>query len=198
MQTPFEVPSVKGDTIQITRDHKKILRLLEDTINYDLNEQSLVTGITITENYLFDTLLQIINWYPQKLLVGDMKFDVSMVIESYDLDELISRIVEKRIYSVFYDSPVKYLNHIEQTLNISIPEEIKKSYAEIKATRDLIVHNDGVINELYIRKTGKEARSKIGDKIWVSAEYFDGSITCMKKLVALIFEQILEKYGDAK
>ena len=35
--------------------------------------------------------------------------------------------------------------------------------AEIKAARDILEHNAGVVNEIYRRKAGKRARYEVGD-----------------------------------
>lgn len=43
--------------------------------------------------------------------------------------------------------------------------------AEAKATRDLIVHNGGVVNEIYKRKAGTFARSNIGKSINITGDY---------------------------
>lgn len=79
-------------------------------------------------------------------------------------------------------------------LDVSIDIEIKNKYVEINATRDLIVHNNGIVNEFYIRKSGDRARAQPGDRINVDFEYFDESISCIKDLVISIHKQLETKF----
>lgn len=193
---PFEIPSVDGEKIVSLRRRSKIHKLLKETIDRDLYKQSLIAAVAITESYLVKVAKQVLRWYPQKLSSADKKIDFELVVESQDIDELLNKIIDRHVNSIFYATPVHYLKYIEQILSINIDETIQSNYAEIKATRDVLVHNDGIVNELYLRKADICARATIKDKIPIDSNYFSESITCMKGLITSIYEQMLQKYGD--
>jgi hypothetical protein len=70
---------------------------------------------------------------------------------------------------------------------IEIPELFYNNWIEIKATRDLIIHNQGIINNLYMRKVPPDiVRGKIGDKIIMNENYFNNSVGLSKSLVGRI------------
>lgn len=192
----FEIPTVSGDSISVARRRTKVLSLLKGTIDRDLFEQSIVAGVAIAEDYLATTLRTVFGWYPEKLSTGEKKVDLSLILECDDMDELLSRLVEKRIHSVFYGSPSEYFGFIEQSLAIKIPNDRKENYAEIKATRDLLVHNAGVVNSLYLRKAGKKARALEDEEIPIDPNYFNHCIRWMKKLIGSIYTRTLAKYGN--
>jgi hypothetical protein len=58
------------------------------------------------------------------------------------------------------------------------------SLAEIKATRDILEHNAGVVNDIYLRKAGKKARYANGDHVEIDDTYHLGSLRLLKKVVA--------------
>lgn len=43
--------------------------------------------------------------------------------------------------------------------------------AEAKATRDLLVHNAGIANKIYLQKAGQFARYKVGEEVGVDGDY---------------------------
>ena len=45
-------------------------------------------------------------------------------------------------------------------------------YMEVKATRDIFVHNRGIANEVYVRKAGTHARTKPGMVLPTDIQYF--------------------------
>jgi len=62
-------------------------------------------------------------------------------------------------------------------------EEEIDALAEIKAARDILEHNAGVVNEIYLRKAGKRARYGVGDHIELEDAYHLESWTLLKKAV---------------
>jgi hypothetical protein len=63
-------------------------------------------------------------------------------------------VIRKQLVTVFYGSPERYFEYIENVLSIQIEKELKDTFAEIKASRDIIVHNSGIANEIYVGKRG--------------------------------------------
>lgn len=192
----YEIPTISGDSITVAHRRSKILRLLKETIDKDLFKQSIIAAVAITEDYLITILTIIFSWYPDKLASGDKKVDLSLILDSDDLDELLDRLVEKRIHSALHEPPAKYLEFLENTLSITIPKKHKEMYIEIKATRDILVHNAGVVNSTYLRKANKMVRAEDGEDIPINLKYFDECIRCMKAITAAIYSRMLKKYGN--
>jgi hypothetical protein len=79
---------------------------------------------------------------------------------------------------------------MQKVLNCKLGKRLKELWSEIKATRDIIVHNNGVINDKYIEKAGSAARGDVGDTIQVDIEYFGSSAATMKSLIGRISSQL--------
>lgn len=194
----FQIPTVIGETITVAKRKSKVLSLLNEAIDRGLYSQSLITAVAITEDYLVKSLTTILTWFPEKLSAGQRKIDFSLVLGSDDIDELILRVIQKQVDSVFYASPRKYLEYMEEAFAFQIPHKVKERYAEVKATRDILVHNSGKVNDSYLSKAGDRARAEEGELIPLDSQYFDESIRAMKALVTRVYTRLLKKYGNVR
>ena len=77
-------------------------------------------------------------------------------------------------------------------------DEAFSDYIEIKATRDLLVHNAGRINHIYISKAEDKARGDIGDKVVIDENYFNHCIAVMKRVSVVVQRDIESKFGEHK
>lgn len=68
-------------------------------------------------------------------------------------------------------------------------------YFEIAATRDLVVHNNRVVNGLYLEKSGKKARGQLGEKLAVDKDYYYAALGNLKKVSGAIKRDVEKKYG---
>lgn len=200
----FEIPSTSGENIIVQRQRARILELLEEAVTRRLYEQSLIMAVALTEDYLQKTLRTVLLWHPHKLGTNIAGMPVSKqvslddVLAAQNIRQLTSRIVEKQLVSLFHESPTRYFQYIEKVLSVSIDKQLKEDFIELKATRDLVVHNSGVVNELYVHKAGKKARADVGEPIPIDSKYFAAATKCMKRLIQAVYSQVLRKYGSAK
>jgi hypothetical protein len=70
------------------------------------------------------------------------------------------------------------------------------SKAEIKATRDILEHNAGVVNETYRRKAGKIARYEVGERVGLEDAYHLESWGLMKKVERDLTESALSRLSS--
>lgn len=63
----------------------------------------------------------------------------------------------------------------------------------MKASRDLIIHNGGRINQLYLDKAGRKARGGIDDKLDIDEDYFEEVIMNAKALSGAIQRETEKK-----
>ena len=73
-------------------------------------------------------------------------------------------------------------------------DEVWDKWFEIKATRDIIVHNEAVINKVYLEKAGALARGQKGTSIVITADYFREVISLMKSMLEKIQQSIKNEF----
>lgn len=160
-----------------------------------------MTAVAITEDYVHGVLKSVLQRFPEKLKLStdgtpaDRKVELDLVLGSSTVEDILDAIIRKQLVSVFYGSPQRYFHYIESVLSIEVEQELKELFTEIKATRDIIVHNAERANEIYGEKAGKKARSKPGELLRNDKAYFQGAIRTMKTLSHSIFSKTLNKFG---
>lgn len=151
--------------------------------------------VSIYENFLFDVMKEIYIAYPQKLS-SQKQIPISQVLEAVSKEELIYITIARELNEVKYESLSNWHSKISNLFAIDpINEDLTKEVVEIKSTRDLLVHNNGIINNIYLSKTKEKARGEIGETISCEGDYFKDSWGIVVKLMTEIKESILKKYN---
>jgi len=99
------------------------------------------------------------------------------------------------LMSALYASPADYLAYLKVILRIELNGDQIERFVKAKATRDIVVHANGLANELYVRKSGAFTRATAGQELAVDAAYFGACIATMKALVSAIHSGVNERYG---
>ena len=150
--------------------------------------------VSIYEGFLFDIMKEIYIEYPQKLS-SKKQIPISQVLEAVNKEELIYITIAKELNEVKYESLSNWHSKLTNLFSIEpINVELTDKMIEIKSTRDLLVHNNGIINDIYISKTKENARDEIGNPISCDGDYFRDSWIVVIKLMTEIKEAIIEKH----
>ena len=144
--------------------------------NYLANTQLTINGIyhlvIIIEAVLSDILRKIILKYPQK--IGNKRsIKSSAILSSSSIEELHMKTADSILNELSYKSPKEFSQECEELISINLLEcPAYHKYIEIKATRDIYIHNLGVVNELYISKVESHTRGSIGETLPMTTQYF--------------------------
>ena len=65
----------------------------------------------------------------------------------------------------------------------------------MKATRDILEHNAGVVNDIYIRKAGNRTRYAVGDLVEIDDSYHFASWRLIKKVAADLTAAAIAKFA---
>lgn len=129
----------------------------------------LVTGM---ETMLAELVGAIISEYPKKLS-GKKKIELSSVLESESIEAIHSIAIDSLLYELSYKSPKDFAEEIKLIMNVNLLEvPAFHQYIEVKATRDIYIHNRGIANAIYIEKAGSRARVKRNHALPVTINYF--------------------------
>jgi hypothetical protein len=128
--------------------------------------------VTIVEALLGDVLRSVIVRYPQKL-GAKRSLQLQVVLEAQTLEEVHLKATDSLLNELSYKSPAEFAEALESLLSINLLEcPAFHKYIELKATRDIHVHNRGVVNDTYMKKAGSHARVKNGVFLPVDISYF--------------------------
>jgi hypothetical protein len=197
----LSVPGKHGRPAIARRNSTEVSALLKRFANEELYANLLVTAVSRFEFYLADVLGEFLRRAPERLLRGPKGGDsgkpvpLQMVVAADDLEDLFGELIEQRIQSIFYAEPKEYCAYFNAISELEIADSLFEQFFEIKATRDLIVHNSLLVNDLYTKKSGALARGGPGERLKVKKDYFEASLSAMKKLSGTIEKRSREKHG---
>lgn len=128
--------------------------------------------VTITEALLGDIVRTVFVRYPQKL-GAKRTIQLQIVLDAQSLEEVHIRATDALLNELSYKSPADFATSVEEFLSIKLFEcPAFHRYVELKATRDIHVHNRGFANDTYQKKAGSHARAKNGRFLPVDISYF--------------------------
>lgn len=146
-----------------------------------------ILGLVTTLEAVFSHLIRIIILrYPQKL-GKKKKVSVDVILRYEDLSNIHNAIIDEVLNELTYKSPKEFAESAVDIFGINLLEiAAYHRYIEIKATRDIYVHNQGIANDIYLAKAGSHARAKQGERLHLDNNYFLISYeTCLKLLEEL-------------
>jgi len=161
-----------------------------------INEGLFVLAISTFENSLNDTLKILFAHFPNKLGFQEKKIKKNDLIEGTNLAPIIDRYVSDLSYEsieTVLDKFCEYTGIDKRVLSENDKELIK----EIKATRNILIHNNLIVNDDYLNKAGEKKRSKeLGDELKIDDKYLSDTIVTLNKTIETLLINLESKYSD--
>jgi hypothetical protein len=137
-----------------------------------LPANGVVQLVTIIEAMFGDVVRSIVLKFPQKL-GAKRSITMQAVFDSKSIEEVHIRASDTLLNELAYKSPQEFSEALNSLLSINLLEcPAFHKYMELKATRDIYIHNRGVANEIYLRKAGNHARVTAQQPLPVNIQYF--------------------------
>ncbi|MBF5039514.1 hypothetical protein INP77_08430 [Methylophilus sp. 13] len=150
--------------------------------------------VSISETLLGDIVRNVIMRYPQKL--GNKRsVQLSTVLEAQSLEEIHLKAMDTLLNELSYKSPNEFSDSFKELTSITLLEcPAFHKYIEMKATRDIHVHNRGVSNKTYLKKAGSHARAKDGQSLPVDIPYFLESYEACIQITEWLEQELDERW----
>ena len=126
----------------------------------------------IIETMLGDLIRRIVSEYPDKLS-PKRQIALKDILNANSVQEIHMKVTDKLLNELSYKSPREFAEEAKIFLSINLLEcTAYHSYIEMKATRDVYIHNKGIVNETYVTKAGSHARASEGQELPITQIYF--------------------------
>lgn len=152
------------------------------------------------EILLLDLTSKILKFYPEKLSelskkdneISDLSFN-NLGLEKY-IDLKIHKLGYKNIEDIL-DKLLALLNNKQESDVDILNQEIIDKLIEIKETRNLLLHNNLVVNQFYLNNTKTIKRSEKKDELLsINADYLNDSISTIEQIIESIQMKVLKKF----
>lgn len=195
----YYVPSAKTSRYAMRTD-KELQEIYKHYMERGLFEVFLVDLVAKFEWFLSDVFVEFFSHYPKRMLgsfkdipnIG--KIELSSVIDANGKDDLVKKVIFGYVGGILRQRPDVYMPYASSLFDMDKNKKFD-NYYEICATRDLIVHGSGVINDIYLKKAGKKSRGNLGGHIKVDEEYFSKCVATLKQVSGQIKAAFEVKFG---
>lgn len=145
---------------------------------------------------LLDDLLK----YP-RIKIEDTTLKFQEIIDLGSIEEAKRYIVEKEVEKIMKENPNDWVKYLKEKVKLKLDSYDKnvKYFNEIMARRNLIVHNDGIVNNYYLNRVGVDNiyNVGIGDVLKVDSEYIIKAFDIFEEIaISTLFEIYLKEKLD--
>lgn len=198
----FETPRTRSPQQLRTVSRRHPNDLKSRIINKDIFNSAFVSIVAAVEDYLSKIMSLILKADPQRLkcTISGVKMDEQISIIDFidkDKDTIIESVISSRLERLFYASPQKQLEYLDRAIGITVDDDTWKKWIEIKARRDIWIHNGGIVNEIYIEKAKDAALCTYGQEATITLQYFQNTVALTKHMIGSIDRKIRNNYPRA-
>jgi len=190
------------DLIKPVNDTKRRLVEIETELQSPttpLVQQSLFAFAFATfEIMTNDVLKYILLKFPQKICTREFKIPKEFIVNTTDINSLLDLEIEKVVQSLAYKNLTDYIQDFCSITAINnFEEDILDQLIERKATRNLLLHNNLVVNHRYNETSGRLRRTPdYGEKLLLNLPYIVSTIDFLKTAINIIEQGLTDKYSD--
>lgn len=161
-------------------DQTEMLHRIPEYVRKYLRAFTFRQSVAIFEHALFDFFRLVYTHNPWPFARKQLEFGT--VLTAADRDEIIAGVLAKELNELKYDNVRAWFAAVDKALSLGCPTlDAIDTLAEIKAARDVLEHNDGIVNAIYLRKAGAKARLPLGEVLEVEDDYQLASWQLMQK-----------------
>jgi len=150
--------------------------------------------VTIFESYIADIVREILLTHPN-ILKSAKQFTAETVLDLGGRKQIVRYLAEKEIEELLYKSFPDIVNYFNRKFNINLSDSgvSVERIVEIMATRNIHVHNGGIVNRRYLESV-KESKLKVGAYKSITSGYLKISFDLIIALVKFIDAEVQRKY----
>jgi hypothetical protein len=162
--------------------HEALPRMAQRYVGGDLATATFQQFVSVFEDFLLGFLRRWLNVYPFSLASRQLEFRT--VLDATNRSEIIGQMVERELARLAYERMDAWFAYIEKLVHLDCPNPDQISrLAEIKATRNALIHNQGVANALYLDRSLGRARFREGEQVLVPEAYHRESWQLIRQVV---------------
>ncbi|HSZ56673.1 MAG TPA: hypothetical protein VK797_13480 [Tepidisphaeraceae bacterium] len=171
---------VLSNTVTGTRlTETDLLPVAHASVNDYLPSATIQQFASLTETFLTDLVRLWLTAYPMHL---KGQVDVQTIVAAPDKAAILRPLIDQHVLSMSYKRPSEWFRLLNGIVALNHPSDSEiEQFAEFKASRDVFVHNRGIVTEVYLDKAGGRARAALGRPLDLPDPYLhDGWRLCRK------------------
>jgi hypothetical protein len=152
--------------------------------------------IALFEHFFFDLIRVLLMDRPERIS-KKKHIDYATILESDTKEDIIQRLIDRELNEIKYKNVSEWFIYLNSLVKLpDMPLDTLEKVAEAKATRDILVHNAGIVNKIYLEKSGQAARFSVGNMIDVSPHYTRDVWHLLVGVLIKTSDSLIEKFEE--
>ncbi len=181
----FEVLEYKESFYLIPNtDHRKNHNLIIDKVSKNnskfslLSNSSLISLVSFSEIYLNRLFSHFFTLYPKCLNLGEKNIVFNTISNLKSIKQIEQQLIHNEVDNIMRGNAQSWFTYLNEKLKIDFNEvkHLESKVFEVFLRRNLIVHNGGIVNDVYLSKVSTHSKYKNGEKVKVTKKYLLDSI----------------------
>lgn len=162
-----------------------------------LYKSSLIT-LTSTSEWFFSELLQFyFEKFPEAVGADTKTFSLNDLKSLGSIEDATKHLIEAKVGSILRESFANWLDFLKKEVKLPMDdiEKYKEDLVEVYQRRNLLVHNGGRVNSIYLSKVSPKFTSKVskGNAIKVRPKYLNKAIDLFELTFTLVAAELWKK-----
>lgn len=143
---------------------------------------SLLLLVTYFENLIAGVFKENFVKYPQRIALNEKSVSYKVLTEVNDIEEIKNILIDQEVTNKMYESLTDWKTYFKKNIKLDLKawEDGFDALQEIIARRNLYVHNNGIINNIYINLVNGVSKDSIGEDLNLDREYVDKAINIIE------------------
>lgn len=156
---------------------------------------SYVYLMALFDAYLSDIFEVVIKSRPE-MLRSKKQITYEKALEFSSIDDMVEYLAKRELNELSYKSIKDQADYYRDRFGITIADSgvSIETLTELRCRRNLLVHNNGVVNHIYVELV-PDTTFKLGDTIPVDSEYFDAAVKSLALVAAFVASALAEKHA---
>jgi hypothetical protein len=166
-------------------DAAQLANLSKTYERFHLAESVFQHFVALFEDFIFELLRLWLTAYPGGIPnKAEKPVNLAMVIDAPDREAILRLVIDRELNELKYERPSAWFRYLNERVKLGRPtdEQIER-FTEFKASRDILAHNRGVVNQTYLDKAGKRARYQIGQRLEIPEPYLHDAWLLIREIV---------------
>jgi hypothetical protein len=184
---PYRVPK-RDITVKSKRTDADVGQIFRAQFERGIFETQIISIVSRVEAFIQDCMFIAILDQPRKLTIIAERggIPIELFLDHSSRDDLLESFIALRCQDLMFGKPSEYITKAAKVLSIEIKQSVIDNYIEMKASRDVIIHNRGEINQIYLDKARAKARGALGEELAIDEDYFADVVVNAKMLSGAI------------
>jgi len=174
---------------------EKLSKNMESSQHFYCN--SLISLVSSVEWFVSQIIHKYYKENPKAISSSEKQLSLEDLSKFDSVEDARIYLIDKRVESVLRGDMKSWITFLREKLNLSMGylDPHMNQLIEVALRRNLLVHNGGIVNGIYLNSFPKELKSEynIGDKVTVSLEYLFENISRVERCFALIAAELWKK-----